>query len=70
MSLIRGFLRELRRKRYAKAYRRFIRTRSRKMDLANEAKELTKREISDKGLDRYDYYEENEPNELVSTYLL
>lgn len=68
MELIRGFLRELRRKRYARAFRRFSRIRSRKMDLANEAKELIRQEITDKGLDREYYYEEDEPNEFVSAY--
>lgn len=70
MQLIRGFLRELRRKRYAKAFRRFTVTRSRKMDLSNEATELMKREVFDKGLNRANYYEENEPDEFVSTYTL
>lgn len=68
--LIRGFLRELKRKRYAKAFRRFTRTRSRKLDLLGEGIELLTQEMSDKDLYRDNYYEETEPKEFVSTYHL
>lgn len=69
MVLIRGFLRELRRKRYAKAFRRFTGIKARKLDLLGEGIELLTQEMSDKDLYRDNYYEENEPNEFVSTYL-
>lgn len=58
-------MRELKRKRYAKAYRRFVRIRQKKLNLGAEAMELANGEIEDKHLNRFYYYGANEPHEFV-----
>lgn len=65
LDLIRGYCKELKRKRYAKAYRRFARVRSKRMGLVSEALELLVEEMLDKDLGRDFYYAPDEPEEFV-----
>lgn len=65
MQIIRAYFRELKRKRYAKAHRRYTRIRESRLPLAEEAMKLIEHEIFDKHLDRLYYFEEDEPIELV-----
>lgn len=66
LELIRGYCKELKRKRFAKAFHRFTKVRAKKQSLGIEAIELLEREMLDKNLMRYDYYDQNEPSEFVS----
>lgn len=70
LDLIRGYCKELKRKRYAKAYRRFTRVRSKQLPLPDEAMELLVDELLDKDLGRAHYYDADEPKELVSVRLI
>lgn len=70
LQIIRSYFRELKRKRYAKAHRRFLRIRAAKLDLPNEAMQLISGEIADKDLDRLHYFEPDEPVELVNYYFV
>lgn len=65
LDLIRGYCKELKRKRYAKAYRRYTQVRSKMLSLPNEAMELLVEELIDKDLGREYYYDANEPKEYV-----
>lgn len=65
LELIRGHCKDLKRKRYAKSYRRFTRVRSKRLRLEDEGLELMAAELCDKDLGREFYYAENEPKELV-----
>ena len=65
MTIIKGFIRELQRKRYAKAFKKFLETNAQRLNLANEARELEKKEMKDKKLKGPWYYEQKEPNEIV-----
>lgn len=65
LELIRGYCKELKRKRFAKTYQRFNKVRAKKQSIGLEAIELLEREMIDKNLLRYDYYDRDEPSEFV-----
>lgn len=65
LLLIRMYCKDMKRKRYARAYKRFTKTRARNLDLIGEASVLQSREIEDKNLYRKYYYGPGEPIELV-----
>lgn len=66
LDLLRGFCKELKRKRYARSYRRYVEIRRNKTSLQNEAMELMVKEMFDKNLCRDFYYGASEPTECVS----
>lgn len=65
IALIRGYCKELKRKRYARTYHRFRTIRAMKMRLNDETMALCEQEIYDKGLTRTYYYDQDEPSEMV-----
>lgn len=65
LELIRGYCKELKRKRFAKTFQRFTKVRAKKQSVGMEAMELLEREMVDKNLMRYDYYNRDEPSEFV-----
>lgn len=62
---MRGYCKDLKRKRFARAYRRYRKTRAKKLSLGAEALDLLEQEIIDKQLNRTYYYEASEPSEYV-----
>lgn len=67
LRIIRAYCKELRRKRFARAYRRFSRVHAKKLDTMDEAQELLRLEMLDKDLNRDFYYASDEPQEYVRT---
>lgn len=64
-QLIAGYCKELKRKRYARRYRRWQDVRSRGLDLKDETMALIAAEVHDKSLNRRFYYSEYDPHEFV-----
>lgn len=52
MQLIRGYCKDIKRKRYAKAYRRFTKIREKRLGVGFESMALLKKETEDKNLHR------------------
>lgn len=65
-QLITGYCKDLKRKRYARRYRRWLDVRSRGLDLKDETLALISGEVHDKSLNREFYYVAYEPYEFVS----
>lgn len=65
LNLIRSHCKELKRKRYARAYKRFTKTRSKDFELSAEADALQSWEVNDKNLNREYYYGQSETPECV-----
>lgn len=62
MFFIRGYCKDLKRKRYAKAYRRFTKVRKRHLGVGMESIALLEKEAQDKHLNEI---RPNEPPEIV-----
>lgn len=67
MQLVRGYCKELKRKRYAKAYRRFNNVRSKRLVVGLESMALLEAEVHDKHLNQS---RDDEPEIFVRTYLI
>lgn len=70
LNLIRTYCKEMKRKRYARTWKRFTKTRAKRYDLSAEANVLRNREIEDKNLNRSYYFGPGEPAELVGIFRL
>lgn len=66
MGIVRSYIKQLKQKRYNKAYNRFKKVRAKNLNLEDEAIELQNREIADKNLLREYYYGEGESPQCVS----
>lgn len=64
-ALIRNYCKDMKRKRYALAYRRFVKTKARQLNIHAEANLMLNHEIDDKHLRRTYYYGPDEPAEMV-----
>lgn len=66
MHFIRGYCKELKRKRYAKAYRRFTNVREKRLGVGMESMALLEKELQDKHLN---HPRSDEPPAFVRQYV-
>lgn len=67
MFFVRGYCKELKRKRYAKAYRRFTKVRERHLGVGMESMALLEKETQDKHLNQL---RSDEPPEFVISFII